>query len=269
MTQSSTTVFISPSSLPRVAAANTTAVVPCVLAPCVAPSDLSSTLATELPSALSSIAPISKQPQVQLIRRHHGERVAVEQFIANGFAEAWQATISQFMPDLLAVTARGQWQAALGVRTGQAQKLFVEQYLDADIRHVLQSVGVYTERSDIAEIGNLFSANRQYTLMLFVTMAHALYQCGIRHLVCCATSQVQHILSRHGLTLQVLAAGDPQRLQGNAADWGRYYESHPQVCHMDLASAVALIDAEPRLQQLAQQQWPQLSALQQGFALEC
>jgi|JI7StandDraft_1071085.scaffolds.fasta_scaffold04301_3 hypothetical protein len=246
MKQSSTTVFVSSPSLSRLNSSG-----------------------AEVVASYAAECTAAQPPQVQLIRRHHGARLSLEQFIVAGFADAWQATISQFMPDLLAVKARGQWQAALGVRTGQAEKLFVEQYLDADIRHVLQGVGVYTERTDIAEIGNLFSANRQFTLMLFVTMAHALYQCGIRHLVCCATSQVQHILSRHGLTLQVLAAGDPQRLQGNAADWGRYYESHPQVCHMDLASAVALIDADPRLQQLAQQQWPQLSALQQGFALEC
>jgi len=208
------------------------------------------------------------EPQVSLIQRTDARRQQVEQFIAAGFAEAYQADIQQFMPQLLTVTARDALQAVLGVRGGQSEKLFVEQYLDADISFVLRDIGVVTSRSQIVEIGNLYAANRHYTLLLFVVTAFALYQAGFRHLVCCATPQVQSLLSRHGLILKTLAEGDPARLTGDSIAWGTYYQSHPMVCHLDLAQAIALITADAKLSQLTQQFWPASQPLVDGQALE-
>lgn len=180
----------------------------------------------------------------------HASRHSLEQFIADGFAGAYDAHITQFMPHLLAVTLHGQWQAVLGIRSGLAPRLFVEQYLDADICTVLAGAGIQTQRRQVAEIGNLYASGRQQTLLLFIAMAVTLYQQGYRHLVCCATPAVMSMLSRHGLQLQVLAEGDPSRLGDAAADWGSYYQRHPQVCQLDLAAAYQLIMAKPQLQQM-------------------
>lgn len=210
----------------------------------------------------------SVEPGVALIQRTDPRRQQVEQFIAAGFAAVYQADIQQFMPQLLLVTARDSLQAVLGVRGGQSEKLFVEQYLDADISFVLRDVGVISRREQIAEIGNLYAANRHYTLLLFVVTAYALYQAGFRHLVCCATPQVQSLLSRHGLQLKTLAEGDPARLTGDASAWGTYYQSHPMVCHLDLTQAMALIAAEPKLNQLATEFWPAGRPLVDGQAVE-
>lgn len=154
------------------------------------------------------------------------------------------------MPHLLAVTLHGQWQAVLGIRSGLAPRLFVEQYLDADICTVLAGAGIATQRAQVAEIGNLYASGRQQTLLLFIAMAVALYQQGYRHLVCCATPTVMSMLSRHGLQLNILAEGDPSRLGDAAADWGSYYQRHPQVCQLDLTAAYQLIMAKPQLQQM-------------------
>ncbi len=210
----------------------------------------------------------SPEPQVCLVQRTDARRHQVEQFIAAGFAAAYHADIQQFMPQLLAVTARDSLQAVLGVRGGKSAKLFVEQYLDADISFVLRDIGVVTSRSQIVEIGNLYSANRHYTLLLFVVTAYALYQAGFRHLVCCATPQVQSLLSRHGLLLKTLAEGDPARLTGDASAWGTYYQSHPMVCHLDLSQAIALISADAKLCQLTQQFWPDSQPMVDGQAQE-
>lgn len=217
-------------------------------------------------SAVHSAA--TNEPTVQLVQRTDAKRQQVEQFIAAGFAAAYQADIQQFMPQLLTVSARGALQAVLGVRGGQSEKLFVEQYLDADISFVLRDIGIVTSRAQIAEIGNLYAANRHYTLLLFVITAFALHQAGFRHLVCCATPQVQNLLGRHGLQLQTLAEGDPTRLTGDASAWGTYYQSHPMVCHLDLAQAMALITADPKLSQLTQQFWPATQPQVDGQALE-
>ena len=226
-------------------------------------SDSLSRLAVESSTTASRLEPI-----VKLVQRTDSQRAQVEQFIAAGFAAAYQANIQHFMPQLLTVSARDTLQAVLGVRGGQSEKLFVEQYLDADISFVLRDIGIVTSRAQIAEIGNLYAANRHYTLLLFVVTAYALYQAGFRHLVCCATPQVQHLLSRHGLQLQTLAEGDPARLTGDASAWGTYYQSHPMVCHLDLEQAITLISADVKLNQLTQQFWPAGQPQLDGQALE-
>ncbi len=207
-------------------------------------------------------------PKVCLVQRTDPKRQQVEQFIAAGFAEVYSADIQQFMPQLLVVTARDALQAVLGVRAGQSEKLFVEQYLDVDISFALRDIGVTTGRVQIAEIGNLYAANRRYTLLLFVVAAYALFQAGFRHLVCCATPQVQNLLSRHGLILQALAQGDPSRLTGDASAWGTYYQSHPTVCHLDLTQAMQLIHADAKLNQLTVDFWPLSQPLCDGLAQE-
>lgn len=217
---------------------------------------------------------VQRQPQaeaaVQLAILHSEDprRSSVEQLIAAGFAQAYGAQISHFMPDLLAVSSRGEWQAALGIRGGQNSKLFVEQYLDADICTVLADAGLSCQRRDVVEIGNLYAANRQFTLLLFVVLAYALHQLGYRQLVCCATTQVQQLLSRHGLALTQLAAGDPARLGDAAANWGSYYQTHPQVCRLDLTQAMQLIAADARLAALPHQHWPALHATVSALSLE-
>lgn len=206
--------------------------------------------------------------QLAILSSQDPRRCAVEQLIAAGFAQAYGAQISHFMPDLLAVSCRGEWQAALGIRGGQNSQLFVEQYLDADICTVLAEAGLTCQRSDVVEIGNLYAANRQFTLLLFVVLAYALHQLGYRQLVCCATSQVQQLLSRHGLALTQLAAGDPARLGDAAASWGSYYQTHPQVCRLDLTQAMQLIAADARLAALPHQHWPALHATVSALSLE-
>ena len=198
----------------------------------------------------SGVATDKQSAQLLWCDRNHTERHSLEQFIAGGFAAAYDAQISQFMPHLLAVTLHGQWQAVLGIRSGLAPRLFVEQYLDADICTVLAGAGIQTQRAQVAEIGNLYASGRQQILLLFIAMAVALYQQGYRHLVCCATPTVMSMLSRHGLQLNVLAEGDPSRLGDAAADWGSYYQRHPQVCQLDLTAAYQLIMAKPQLQQM-------------------
>lgn len=218
--------------------------------------------------ASQALVTLANEPQVCVIQRTDPRRQQVEQFIAAGFAAVYQADIQQFMPQLLLVSARNSPQAVLGVRSGQSEKLFVEQYLDADISFVFRDIGVVSRREQIAEIGNLYAANRHYTLLLFVVTAYALYQAGFRHLVCCATPQVQSLLSRHGLQLKTLAEGDPARLTGDASAWGTYYQSHPMVCHLDLTQAMTLISAEPKLKQLTAEFWPEGSPLLDGQAVE-
>ncbi|HCU66895.1 MAG TPA: hypothetical protein DF774_14155 [Rheinheimera sp.] len=59
-----------------------------------------------------------KAAQLLLLNKDAAQRHSLQQFIADGFHHAYGANVQTFMPDLLAVQAKGQWQAVLGVRSG-------------------------------------------------------------------------------------------------------------------------------------------------------
>jgi hypothetical protein len=202
---------------------------------------------------------------LQLVKASDPQRAAIEQFIATGFAKAYQADVHKFMPNLLGVSRAGEWQAVLGLRsaaTGAVQtKLFIEHYLPAPVEQLLASYGIAAERSELIEIGHLYAINRQSLLQLFVLMAYALDQLNYRYLLCAATTQVRSILSRHGIELTELGEAKAEALGEDAASWGSYYHTQPKVCLMDLAAVTRLIHSDEKLTALAHQHWPQLHQL--------
>ncbi|MBY0420229.1 MAG: thermostable hemolysin [Pararheinheimera sp.] len=202
---------------------------------------------------------------LQLVKSSDIQRASIEQFIASGFAKAYQADVHSFMPNLLGVSRAGEWQAVLGLRCAATKaaktKLFIEQYLPAPVEQLLATHGMQAERSQLIEIGHLYAINRQSLLQLFVLMAYALDQLNYRYLLCAATTQVRGILSRHGIELTELGEAKAEALGVDAASWGSYYDTNPKVCVMDLAAVTRLIHSDAKLTALAHQHWPQLHQL--------
>ena len=206
---------------------------------------------------------------LQLVKTSDPQRASIEQFIAAGFAKAYQADVQRFMPNLLGVSRAGEWQAVLGLRsaatvTAQGRihsHLFIEQYLSAPVEQLLARQGIGAERSELIEIGHLYAINRQSLLQLFVLMAYALDQLNYRYLLCAATTQVRSILSRHGIELTELALAKAEALGEEAGHWGCYYDTQPKVCLMDLAAVTRIIQGDEKLIALARQHWPQLHQL--------
>lgn len=198
---------------------------------------------------------------LMLADAEHPQRSALEQFIANGFARHYQASVRLFMPYLAGVQRCGVLQAALGIRFARQQPLFTEQYLPLAAEYMLKLNGIDSPRSEIAEIGHLYADNAQALMPLFVLTVQALYQLNIRQLVFAATSDLSRMLGRHGLELTVLAKADPALLGDKAQDWGSYYHTQPQVCALSVQQVAESINADKRLQQLIFRHWPQLHAL--------
>lgn len=198
---------------------------------------------------------------LQLVKASDLQRSSIEQFIASGFAKAYQADVQSFMPNLLGVSRSGEWQAVLGLRSAADNSLFIEQYLSAPVEQVLGQHGMDAKRSQLIEIGHLYAINRQSLLQLFVLMVYALDQLNYRYLLCAATTQVRSILSRHGIELTELGEAKAEALGEDAASWGSYYETSPKVCLMDLAAVTGLIHSDEKLTALAHQHWPQLHQL--------
>jgi hypothetical protein len=202
---------------------------------------------------------------LQLVKSSDTQRASIEQFIASGFAKAYQADVHSFMPNLLGVSRAGEWQAVLGLRSaatpGADTHLFIEHYLPVPVEQLLATYGMCAERSELIEIGHLYAINRQSLLQLFVLTAYALHQLNYRYLVCAATTQVRAILSRHGIELTELGEAKAEALGDQAASWGSYYDTNPKVCVMDLAAVTRLINSDEKLIALAHLHWPQLHQL--------
>lgn len=165
-------------------------------------------------------------------------RSELETFIQNGFKKSHGAEIFDFLPVLVGV-GRGKPQAALGIRKGTSP-LFVEQYLSASLETVLKQHYLCVPREKIAEIGNLYSASSRFTLPLLLATAMAMCEHGVTMLVFTATQQLRQLLIKNGVKLSVLANADPARLTPSKTQWGRYYDSQPQVVAFSLQETFAL-----------------------------
>ncbi|EGM77319.1 Thermostable hemolysin [Rheinheimera sp. A13L] len=213
------------------------------------------------PSVAVKVSVPDTKAQLQLVTASDMQRASIEQFIASGFAKAYQADVHSFMPNLFGVSRAGEWQAVLGLRCAAQTHLFIEHYLSAPVEQLLATYGIHAERSQLIEIGHLYAINRQSLLQLFVLMAYALDQLNYRYLLCAATTQVRAILSRHGIELTELGEAKAEALGKDAASWGCYYDTNPKVCVMDLAAVTRLIHSDEKLTVLAHQHWPQLHQL--------
>lgn len=188
----------------------------------------------------------------------HPERSLAESFVINKFAQAYGADISTFMPNLVCLKQNDQISACIGVRNGD-QPLFLEQYLNCTIQQAHPELDI--PREQIAELGNLVSEGRQYTLLLFLLIAQVLHQVGYKQIVFAATKQVAHILRRSGHHLDPIVEADGHRLGKSLAQWGSYYQQQPTVMRMGLEEINHIINNSPFLMQLTRDYGSQMSAL--------
>jgi len=172
------------------------------------------------------------------------ERLKVEQYIAQQFRAVHGATIHDFMPVLLTMGCHGMTTAAAGVRAATNQALFLEQYLSRPVESSLTELaGHMVDRAGIAEIGNLVATQGGSSYLLFMVLTAVLQQAGFDWVVFTATPQVQKVLASLGLQIHALCEADPARLtHSDLAEWGRYYNSRPQVVAGNVAKAMQVLE---------------------------
>jgi hypothetical protein len=139
----------------------------------------------------------ASSPRLEPIHPTHPLRTPCEQFIGARFEQAHGARIAHFSPYLLGVRdALDRWRAAAGYTPADGRRLFLEQYLDAPVEHLL---------------------------------ARHLHRLGYEWVVFTATRELRNAFARMGLTPLELAPADPARLPDRGARWGRYYANDPIV----------------------------------------
>jgi len=168
-------------------------------------------------------------------------RQKVELFIKKGFFKAYDADISVNAPWVLAIQ-NGKFKAALGIRSA-VEPLFIEQYLDTPIENVISNISCNVSRGEIAEIGNLYSNAKRFTLPLFLVAAVSLFCNDYRYMVFSGTGHVLKLIKNIGVESTFIVNADENKLTPSNDDWGTYYESQPKVVSISLASVMNFIES--------------------------
>lgn len=187
-------------------------------------------------------APCAAQPpadSVALIEYTPTARPRLEAFIARRFREVYDAEVRHFMPRLFGLhDGRGELVAAFGLRSAQAQRLFLEHYLDEPVEVcVRRQFGLEASREEIVEVGNLAGASQGALRRLIPALTERLHDDGFRWLAFTGAAHLCNGFARLGLPLHVVAPAQPERLPASErALWGRYYDRQPAVMLGDITS---------------------------------
>jgi hypothetical protein len=178
-----------------------------------------------------------------MIEAGHSDRAEVEDFIAQVYHERYGATLRSFLPRLLAFRdGDGRLQAAVGLRRGQEGTLFVEQYLDTPAETAVNlRLGRPVRREELVEVGSFASRSPGDAREVIVLITGLLHQAGVRWVLFAATRQLRNAFDRLRLATVVLAEARSDRLQGDPAQWGSYYDAQPQVLFGDIAAGHAFL----------------------------
>lgn len=179
-----------------------------------------------------ALALIGRHPRLMLstaARRATGD--GIEAFIRERFAARYGARIRHFMPALLQLEdTHGSRLGAVGLRSAAVEPLFLERYLDLPIEaEIARESGTPVARSQIIEVGNLAARGAGHARLLIVALTSLLASHGYDWVVFTGTSEVLNSFGRLDLGTLRLADADPERMGDERADWGSYYDNHPQV----------------------------------------
>jgi hypothetical protein len=194
---------------------------------------------------------VKKSPDLfsmQVFHKNSVGRIDAENFIKQGFSKAYGANISLSMPQILTVK-NGNFKAALGIRSAK-EPLFIEQYLNTPIEQTHALIKENIARSNIVEIGSLYSNAIRFTLPLFLVTAVSLFYKNYQYLTFAGTSHVLNILSKAGVEYSTLCDAKKHALTPSSDDWGSYYETSPKVVVVSLASVLEVIDKQVKYQNL-------------------
>lgn len=182
------------------------------------------------------------------------DQQAVMEFIRRRFSQAHRARVSHFMPQLFGLQSDdGTLYGAAGCRPAASGALFLERYMDVPIEQaILERSGIQVERHQIVEVGNLAAEGVGTARALIVKLTRLLAQQGFRWVTFTGTQELLNSFYRLGLAPQSLGLADPARMGESLAEWGRYYDSQPQVvfgeilpAHRQLAEAQPANNASP------------------------
>lgn len=203
---------------------------------------------------------------VTFLSQQGNERTSLEQFIHDVYAKQYCADIKHYMPLLMGLHAKsGSYLAALGLRFASTGPLFLEQYLEQPIETILPVATHYESceisRSTIVEVGNLAAHHAGGTRWLIIALTAYLQGAGYDWVAFTSVPSLRNSFRKLGLKLFNLGAAEQARLpQTEQANWGRYYETRPQVMAVNVNHTYGVLERLLRFEQALtslQQIWQQ------------
>jgi Thermostable hemolysin. len=174
-----------------------------------------------------------ENPQMCLARAlpDDPQRPVFETFIQQRFRKAHGADIRHFMPELFGMSdAGGELCAVAGVRRANAERLFLECYLDEAIEPLISAAeGRAVDRTGIVEVGNLAASDTGSARLSIIAITYLLAMGGQEWVAFTGNAGLVNSFHRLGLKPVTLCAADPARLGNDRHEWGSYYESKPWV----------------------------------------
>ena len=155
---------------------------------------------------------------------------AVRRFIADRYQAVHGAVPTTDYPTYLTIGGERGPSATLGYRRADESPLFLEQYLDDPVEHVLGArLSRVIERRSVVELGDHASISPTATIALWRRAADELID-QAEFAVAVLTAPLRAMLRRVDLPILELAPASPERLGASARDWGHYYASDPILC---------------------------------------
>jgi hypothetical protein len=135
-----------------------------------------------------------------------------------------------------------RFSAVIGIRPAETGPLFLEQYLPYPIE---QQIGLLFHdviaRQDIVELGNLVSAWRGSSHIIFLYLAALMGRTRREWMVFTSTREVEKLLTKLNYKPLVLAEANPEKLTRPRDIWGSYYEHTPRVMLGHVPTAMAIM----------------------------
>lgn len=169
--------------------------------------------------------------QLSLVLEQDAGRVELEGFIHACFAAVHHADVHHYLPELLSLhDSHGRLIAAAGMRLAGNNALFLEHYLDEPLESAVSRLtgGVHA-REGMVEVGNLASLSAGSARIMIIAVTWLLASRGLQWVAFTGAATLLNSFQRLGLEPVVLVEADPERLNGERAQWGTYYSQHPQV----------------------------------------
>lgn len=173
---------------------------------------------------------------LELVNKEHEARGEVEAFARRCYRRAYGSDINTFARELIVLkSADRRILSCVGVNPAGSGSFFLEQYLDSPIeQEISRIVGRPVDRSRVAEIGTLATGERGLCRLTMIGLAGMLKSRGIRYIAFTGTKGVRNTLESLGIPLHYLGRATPERLKGDAGEWGDYYSAEPEVVFLDV-----------------------------------
>lgn len=195
----------------------------------------------------------NKTPQISfnLNTQCSPSRLQIQDHIKSVYKKTYDADVVKFQPLLLAMQKHNHLQAVVGIRPGNNGDFFLEQYIEKPIEQkAAEIICQPITRSSIVEIGNLAALQRGTSQLLFIILNASLQQAKYQWLMFTATPEVKKLIGRLNCHPHSITEAAPEKLIDKKSNWGRYYNTHPEVMLLSINEAMIAAQNLPRVQQV-------------------